>query len=390
VRTERLYYTDSYLANFEARVLETADRGCRVYLDRTAFYPTSGGQPNDLGTLAEQPVLDVIDEGERIAHVLAAPLHDDVVQGQIDWNRRYDHMQQHTGQHVLSAVFLQLFSHPTLSFHLSTDASTIELGAKEVLEAQIHAAEERANQIVREARPVNIRFENADAVQGLRKPGNRTGMLRVIEIEDLDRSACGGTHARSSSELGPIQIRKSEKIRGNVRVEFVCGMRALRRAKQDFRIVAELAKDGGVPIDRLVPHVAGLRQRLHESEKERQRMASELARREGDALHERTQPSADGLRRILLRVPAIDDAVRAKAQAFTAHGRALALIVDEQSAAILIAASSDSGFNAGTALKEALLRAGGRGGGSATLAQGKLPDRESERLVASTLGFPGH
>lgn len=385
--TDRLYYSDCYLATFEARVVDAAADGCRLYLDQTAFYPASGGQPNDLGTLGDQPVLDVIDEGERIAHVIAAPVAGDLVRGEIDWQRRYDHMQQHTGQHLLSAVLVELFSCQTLSFHLGGEVSTIELGSKELTDGQIGEAEQRANQIVREARPVSIRFEGAEAVQGLRKPSARSGTLRVIEIESLDRSACGGTHVRSTAELGPIQIRKSEKIRGHIRIEFVCGIRALRRAKQDFHIAAELARQGAVAIDRLPEHIATLRERLQEAEKEQQKTALELARREGIALHDATRPSSDGLRRIFLHVPAIDETVRAKAQAFTTRGRALALVVAGETPGILIAASSDSGMNAGAILKEILLRSGGRGGGSAGLAQGSLPDRAVVDSLAATLGF---
>ncbi len=387
VSTDRLYYADCYLGGFEARLVEAAEGGRRVYLDRTGFYPTSGGQPNDLGTLGEAAVLDVIDEGDRIAHLLAAPLAEDVVRGEVDWQRRYDHMQQHTGQHLLSAVLVELFAYQTLSFHMGGEVSTIELAAKELTDSQIEAAEQRTNQLVREARPVTIRFEEADAVAGLRKVSARTGTLRIIDIEGLDRSACGGTHVRSTAELGPIQIRKLEKIRGNVRIEFVCGIRALRRARQDFRVLTELSKQAALAIDRLPEHVAALRQRLQEAEKEHQRTAIELARREGEALHEATRPSVDGMRRILLHVPAIDEATRAKAQAFTGRGAALALTIATEVPGVLIAASSDSGIDAGAILKDVLSRAGGRGGGSATVAQGSLPDKAVENSLAAALDF---
>lgn len=387
VSTDRLYYTDCYLSVFEARVIETAEDGRRVYLDRTAFYPSSGGQPNDLGTLGDVAVLDVVDEQDRIAHVVAAPPDTDSVRGEVDWLRRYDHMQQHTGQHLLSAVLVELFAYQTLSFHMGAEMSTVELTAKELTDTQMEAAEQRANQIVREARRVNICFEEASAVEGLRKASARTGTLRVIDIEGVDRSACGGTHVRSTAEVGPIQIRKSEKIRGNVRIEFVCGTRVLRRAKQDFRILTELSRHCAVAFDRLPEHIAALRQRLQQAEKERQRIAIELARCEGKALHQAASPSKDGLRRLSLRVPAINEVARAKAQAFTACGAALALIVAADVPGVLIAASGDSGINAGAILKEVLARAGGRGGGSATLAQGSLPNHAVEHSLAAALGF---
>lgn len=384
--TTRLYYTDCYVPVFEARVVDKSEDGRRVYLDRTAFYPASGGQPHDLGFLGDTPVVEVIDEEDRIAHVLAAPIAADALEGRIDWERRYDHMQQHTGQHLLSAVFVELFAFQTVSFHLGSEVSTIELGAKDLSGLQIEKAEQRANEMVREARPVNIRFEDAQDAEGLRKPSAREGQLRIIEISDFDRSACGGTHVRSTAELGPILIRKYEKIRGNLRTEFVCGIRALRRARQDFRILAELARQAAAPIDQLPEYTISLRGRLTEAEKDRQRMALDLARTSGVALHQTTLPTPDGLRRALLRVNSIDDAVRAKVQAFTGLGKAIAIAVASEPAGILIACSPDSGFNAGSILKAALAHGGGRGGGSATLAQGSLPGRE---VLDSVMGAVG-
>jgi len=175
------------------------------------------------------------------------------VEGAVDWQRRYDHMQQHTGQHLLSAVFIELFQFPTLSFHLGSDVSTIELGTKELTDEQVQRVERRTNELVWEARPVRVSFEDAGTAQGLRKASARSGTLRVIEIADLDRSACGGTHVRSTSEVGPVQIRRSEKIRGNLRVEFVCGLRAIRSARRDFKTLAELSKQFAVPPDQLPP-----------------------------------------------------------------------------------------------------------------------------------------
>lgn len=206
--TERLYYQDSYLAAFEARVVETADEGRRVYLDRTALYPASGGQPADAGTIAGIPVLDVIDEEDRVAHLAAAAVPAGVVPCAVDWGRRFDHMQQHTGQHLLSAVLVELFGVQTLSFHLGADASTIEVGAGVLDPHRVEAAERRANELVSENRPVTVTFEDAGGAEGLRKPSGRGGVLRVVGIAGYDRSACGGTHVRSTAEIGPILIRK--------------------------------------------------------------------------------------------------------------------------------------------------------------------------------------
>ncbi|HEY6829540.1 MAG TPA: alanyl-tRNA editing protein, partial [Gemmatimonadaceae bacterium] len=219
--TNRLYYADSYRTEFSSAVAERASDGTRVYLEETAFYPTSGGQPHDVGTLGGARVIDVIDEGERIAHVLDAPLavNDDMrIPGRIDWTRRFDHMQQHTGQHLLSAVFEDLFGAKTVSVHFGPDYSTLDLDAETITRSQMVAAEARANEIVAEARPVTVSFEDAESAIGLRKASDRSGQLRIVSIAELDRSACGGTHVRSTSEIGAILLRSVERVRKTSRV----------------------------------------------------------------------------------------------------------------------------------------------------------------------------
>ncbi len=392
VSTERLYYTDSYLTAFDASIDPTfplqPGGPCRIYLTKTAFYPTSGGQPHDLGTLGGQAVLEVIDEGDRIAHLTAGPIHSSsAVTGVIDWDRRYDHMQQHTGQHLLSAVFAERLGFPTLSFHMGSEVSTIELGAPELSDSQLQEAERRANLAANEARPVRVHFENAAEAEGLRKASERSGILRIIEIEGLDRSACGGTHVRSSSETAPLLIRKAEKIRGNVRIEFVCGLRAVARARQDFRLLADLARQTASPIDKLPEHMAALRLRLSAAEKDRQKLGMELARREGGELYAATPAAADGIRRARLAVSAIDETARAQAQAFTAQPKAILILIAADSSGVLVACSADSGVNAGATLKQVLTAAGGKGGGAATLAQGNLPDPAVANALAAALGF---
>ncbi|HEY1945745.1 MAG TPA: alanyl-tRNA editing protein [Bryobacteraceae bacterium] len=389
VSTERLYYRDSYLSVFEAQICKELGDPCRIYLNRTAFYPTSGGQPHDLGTLGGQPVVEVVDEGDRIAHVTAAPLvsPSNTVAAAIDWARRYDHMQQHTGQHLLSAVFAERFGYQTLSFHMGGEVSTIELGTPELNDAQMNEVERQANLIANESRPVHIRFEDPADVAGLRKASERAGTLRVVEIEGLDRSACGGTHVRSSSETAPLQIRKVEKIRGNVRLDFVCGLRAVARAKQDFRLLSALARQSATPIDKLPEQFAALRLRLTAAEKDRQRLSMEAARREGEELYSEASLSPEGIRRAKLHVPAIDEAVRAKAQAFTAQPKAVLLVLAEDPPGVLIACSPDASLNAGAILKQVLSAAGGRGGGAATLAQGSLPNAQVGNALADALGF---
>jgi len=389
--TERLYYQDSYLREFRARVVETTGGGRRVYLDRTAFYPTSGGQPFDTGTLAGANVIEVIDEEDRIVHVLDTPLGAAVPEGeiaaQIDWPRRFDHMQQHSGQHLLSAIFEELFHIPTLSFHMGAETSTIDLGTPSLSPRQMEQVEDRCAEIVRENRPVAITFDDASSDLGLRKATERTGTLRVISIQDIDRSGCGGTHVRSTAEIGPIFLRKTEKVRGNIRLEFVCGGRALRQARADFRTLQELSRQMALPAAEAPAWVAAQIARVTALEKTNQRLASELSQREGRELWTATAPDPDGIRRVTER-GAIDDAKRARAQAFCAQGRAVFLAIAPDPPAILLASAPDSGIHAGERVKAAVTAAGGRGGGNAALAQGSLPDGADLELIARALLLP--
>ncbi len=380
--TERLYYQDCYLREFTAHVVETADAGRRVYLDRTAFYPTSGGQPFDTGTLGSANVIEVIDEEDRVAHVLDASIAPGEVAGRIDWPRRFDHMQQHSGQHLLSAVLEELFKIPTVSVHLGADVSTIDVTAPSLTTNQIDQTEDRCAEIVSQARPLAITFE--DAAAGLRKESQRAGTLRIVAIEGIDRSACGGTHVRTSAEIGPLSIRKTEKIRGNTRVEFVCGLRALRHARADFRTLQELSRQLSVPAAETPALVATHLERIKTLEKANQRLASEIAQREGRELWAATAPGADGIRRIVQRAD-IDDALRTRAQAYVMEGKAAFLAVSQSPPAILLAASADSGIHAGDRVKAAVTTAGGRGGGNQALAQGSLPAAADLDAIAVSL-----
>jgi alanyl-tRNA synthetase len=371
--TERLYYQDCYLREFSAHVVETADGGRRVYLERTAFYPTSGGQPFDLGTLAGIAVREVIDEDDRIAHLLEAPLSATEVAGVIDWDRRYDHMQQHTGQHLLSAVLEELFAICTVSFHLGSEVSTIDVEVAALSAAQLEQAEDRCVEIIAEARPVQITFEDASSDLDLRKASTRTGTLRIVSMEGVDRSACGGTHVRTAAEIGIVLTGKLEKIRGITRIEFVCGKRALRRAQADNRLVASIGRALSVPPEQTPELLAALIEKNKALEKTGQRLATELARREGQELYAAIAPRADGVR-VTIQRGSIDVAMRARAQAFVAGEKSFFLAICDQPPSLLLAASADSGIHAGERIKSAVTASGGRGGGNQQLAQGSVPD----------------
>jgi alanyl-tRNA synthetase len=389
--TDRLYYQDSYLIEFRARVVDVSPDLKRIYLDRTAFYPTSGGQPFDTGQLGGLDVVEVIDEGDRIAHILSQSLELSEVDGRIDPGRRFDHMQQHTGQHLLSAVLLEMFGAATVSFHLGAEACTIDVD-RALEPEQLRQAERRANEIVFENRPVTVAFQHSSQDLGLRKPTEREGEVRIVSIQDLDRSACGGTHVRATGEIGPILLRKLDRIRGHQRIEFLCGGRAVARARADFEALSQIARVFSAPLDDTPAMVEAQREKLQEADRTRRRLATELAQASGRALYAGAPSSSDGVRRLLRSVKSLSEESRAEAQSFAASGPAIFLAPVEAPPSILLAASPGSGVHAGDLLKASLTAAGGRGGGNATLAQGSLPSQEAldqlVRTLVSQLNFP--
>jgi alanyl-tRNA synthetase len=373
--TERLYYTDSYLRGFTARIAGYAPDGRTVYLDRTAFYPTSGGQPFDTGSIAGVAVLEVVDENERIAHKLAGVVEAGTVECVIDWPRRFDHMQQHTGQHLLSAVFAELFHLKTVSFHLGAESATIDIEGGAVEPRTILETERRANEVVFENRPVTVEFQDAAEAQGLRKPSDRGGALRIVSIDRLDRSACGGTHVRSTGEIGPILIRKLDKIRQTVRVEFLCGARAVRRARADYEALSKAAQLFSSPLDEVPAMLAAQMEAARTAEKTHRKLELDLAAYRGNELYRNTAPGADGFRRITQRSARGNlEELRALAQNFTAQPKAVFIAALDEPPSVLFAVSEDAGIDAGKALKAALAETGGRGGGNARIAQGSVPE----------------
>lgn len=383
--TDRLYYHDSFLYDFDARVLESPEREGKhaVVLDRTAFYPTSGGQVHDTGKLVledkrEVPVVEVADEDEsRIFHFTAEPLPAGImVRGHVDADRRRDHMQQHSGQHVLSAAFVRLFNMPTVSFHMGAESCTIDLETPGLSAGQVEQAERLANQIVLEDRPVTSRFVSLDQARelGVRKlPPKQTGDLRLISIADFDLTACGGTHVRSTGQIGAILLRKIEKVKQGVRVEFVCGMRAVATARKDYSTLTEAAGIYSAHIHDLPQQV---RKSLEESKtagKTQLKLLEELAE-----LHaERLLPQATGSPRLVTAVFPERDAVFIKllAQKLTAGKTDVIALLAAGAGqpALVFAQSPGQKHNMGHLLKDAMAQLGGRGGGTADMAQGGLP-----------------
>jgi alanyl-tRNA synthetase len=391
--TERLYYTDAYLAAFDAAVTGRADDGRRIYLDRTAFYPTSGGQPFDTGRLGGVAVVDVVDEGDRIAHLLAGPLAGDRVEGALDWPRRFDHMQQHTGQHLLSAVIEERFGCATVGVHFGRDGSSVDLAAPAFTHEQVVEAEARANEAVTENRAVRVTFEDAESAAGLRKPSGRQGTLRIVTIEGLDRSACGGTHVRATGEIGPIAIRKVERVKQLVRLEFLCGSRAVRRARADADLLARLAAHHSAAAEELPALLEAERAELRAAAATRRELEDAVAGYRARELYAAAAPDARGRRVAVVREAHVPvERLRAVGQAFTGLPDAVFIGIASEPPAVLLAAADGAAMDAGALLRATLERHGGRGGGNARLAQGTVKQMAVLEAVLAdllaALGFP--
>ena len=375
--TERLYYSAPYQTEFEATVVSCTPQGERfaVVLDRSAFYPTSGGQPFDEGVLGAARVLEVADgDGGTIVHTTDRGLIEgDRVRGEIDWARRFDHMQQHTGQHVLSAAFDRLHAVRTESFHLGKDASSIDL-AREVTAREVATVEAEANRVVWEDREVRIRFADEEEAKTLplRKESLRRGPLRLIEVDAFDLSACGGTHVARTGAIGVIGITSWEKFRSGSRVEFVCGARALARFRQWRDAFANTVRHLSVHPSELAAAVERLQADARTLQKTIRGQQEQLAVHEARSLVTRAERTDTRL--VLVDVLEGWDAATLKtlASAATAATPALAVALFSRStpAVVVVSAGTESQVDAAAVLKSLTMRFGGKGGGRRELAQG--------------------
>ena len=376
--TERLYYTDAYLREFDAVVLDilgTDDeaRPRAVLLDRTAFYPTSGGQPFDTGTLGDARVVDVVDRDDgAVLHVVDGAVVRGPVRARIDWPRRFEHMQQHSGQHVLSAAFQRTCGARTTSFHLGGLSSTIDL-AREVSAAEVAAAEAAANEVVWEDRAVLVRFveEHAAAALALRKEPARGGTLRIVDIEGFDLSACGGTHVARTGAVGNISIGSMERFRGGTRVEFTCGIRTLRgyRVLRDTvsaaaRLLSTAATEVPGAVERLLAEARHTRRQLKE-------LQDQLAGHEAARLAAEASPLAGAAVVIAALEPWDAGGLKAIASAIALRpGHAAVLAGGSPPVAVVVSRAADLPLDAASIVKKLIARFGGKGGGRPELAQG--------------------
>jgi alanyl-tRNA synthetase len=390
--TERLYYHDSFLYEFDAEVLDLpvsdSDSRPAVILDRTAFYPTSGGQVFDTGWILpggagnEGDRLRVVEVAERddgrIVHILEnarSIQKGSRVHGLIDVDRRRDHMEQHSGQHVLSAAFVRLFNLPTVSFHMGVESCSIDLDTRILTSTQVEAVEALANDVVMQNHAVSIRFVTQEEARGLglRKiPPVERDQLRLIEVYDFDLTACGGTHVSATGEIGCILLRKTEKTRQGWRVEFVCGKRAVAAARRDYAVLAE---SGGLLSSHIwdIPQqVRKMQEESRASRKSCEQLLEELADLHASRLLAEAPES--GRRKIIVRSFPDRDLtfIKLLAQRLTRQSAGVVafLGITSDPPALVFAQSSGQPFDMGGLMKEALTRLGGRGGGSKDMAQG--------------------
>ncbi len=394
--TDRLYYHDSFLYNFDAEVRSVVETPRpALVLDRTAFYPTSGGQIHDTGWLVsgdERLHVTEVSEAEdgRVVHYLEAPLKDvqpgTLVRGEIDAARRRDHMQQHSAQHVLSAAFVRLFNMPTVSFHMAEDYCSIDLDTPSLNKDQVESAERVANEITIENRSVEVRYVTRDEAEklGLRKlPPAERDQLRLIDIRDWDLTACGGTHVSSTGQIGAILLRKTERVRQGYRVEFVAGQRAVSIARRDFSTLTETAALFSAGIYDVPQQARKALDEIRSLRKQREQSQEELAAAQALSLLAETAESHG--RKLVVRTFSDRDLnfLKLLAQKLTRQSSpVIALLATESpQPALVFAQSAGQPHDMGALLKQTMAKLGGRGGGSKDLAQGGAP--KSDGLAAA-------
>ena len=402
--TKRLYYSDSRLLEFDARVVglsEHDDGQIAVTLDRTAFYPTGGGQPTDTGRLGDARVVDCVDvEDIGVLHVIQGPVPEigETIHGRVDWLRRLDHIQQHTGQHILSAALVRLFGAPTRSFRVLEHECEIDVALDSPTDERIKQAVDLANEIVWESRSIKIRQVTSEeaAALPLRKEPARQGELRLIEIDDFDLTPCGGTHAKSTGEVGVLAVRSWERAKGLTRIQFMAGIRVLADYRKANRAALEVAalfstrrEDSPALVARLIEENKRLARRARELGEIACRVeAEELLKQPSDG----TGSGSDVLPaspRVIARVFDDHDADSLKhlALALIAHPNTVVLLGsrDGATARLVFARSSDATGDMNTLMRKASEKIDGRGGGKADIAQGggKNVEKLSEAIEAA-------
>jgi alanyl-tRNA synthetase len=361
--TERLYYLDPYLKEFTARVVRTTGKG--VVLDRTAFFPTGGGQPCDLGTLNGVEVTDVVEDGRDVIHAIASPLEGEV-RGVIDWDRRRDHMQQHHGQHLLSEAFVRVSKAQTSSFHLGRQGCSIDLD-QAIAPVDVERAETLTNMVIYENRPVQIGFFGPEEARSLpmRKPPPAEDRIRVVTVNEYDCQACCGTHPRTTGEVGVVCVTGVERQKGSTRVHFVCGYRALSEARENARVIKALGQKLSAGRDGLEKAVDRIQTDFAETRRQLSAADRKLAELLGKEL------SARG--RLVVEVfegKGIEYLRSVATAVVTTPGRVAILGGTGETSSVVVARSQDLTLDLRPIFKDVLAPIQGKGGGSAHFVQG--------------------
>jgi alanyl-tRNA synthetase len=375
-----LYYSDPYLRSFDTKVVDKRDVDGQpgVVLAETAFYPTSGGQPHDTGHLDDVRVTDVlVDEDGEVVHVVSRALGLGPVHGEIDWERRFDHMQQHTGQHILSQAFIETWGAETVGFHLGEEASTIDLDRAPLEADEVAAAERAANRVVMEDRPIRARFvAEAELLRlPLRKVPVVEGPIRIVEVDSYDWSPCGGTHVATAGQVGLVKVARVERRKDVSRVHFLCGWRALADYRHKQEVVQSLTAHLTTSEDELLASVERV-------EEEAKQLYKDLGAAQ-EALLDlevvewlRGAETVGGQRVVRLAFEERDAAVlREAARRLTQQGGVVALLATQRpQPQFVFAAAEDVDAHMGNLVRAATGAVGGRGGGRPSYAQGGAPE----------------
>jgi len=382
--TERIYYQDCYRSRFDGVLKGWSEDGAAI-LDRTAFYPSSGGQDPDMGWLGGVRVVSVEEHAGVVWHRLESPMDAALqagatVEGQIDWPRRFDLMQHHTGQHLVSAVAHAQFGWETASVHLGAQRATVEFAVESATPEQLEALEQLTNEAIAENHPVGIRIVEEGEPVALRKATARSGPLRVVSIGDIDHSACGGTHVRSTAEIGAFLIVGTERVRKQLRVEFACGGRAMAQARQQRDLLRASAAVWNCRPDQLPEILAQQKEDSARLNKLWKGASKELQERRGRSARLALALPEEGLGPVVaLRwiSEAPGDDVRAFANGFCSIDASVLLQVHRESGAFLVASAAQGGCDAGAWLKQHAAALQAKGGGNALQANGRLANAEA-------------
>ncbi|HPA53686.1 MAG TPA: DHHA1 domain-containing protein [Bacillota bacterium] len=375
MRTERLYNDDPYLTEFRAEVIETLTYGDKygIVLDRTAFYPAGGGQPWDTGYLNDEKVTEVIEKDGKLLHIVDNILLSTEVKGSVDWARRFDFMQQHTGQHILSACFEKLLNGSTDSFHMGKDIVSIEINIDSFSIDDAERIENMANDIIYSNLPVIARIVSGEELNSLplRKMPKVTENIRIVEVKETDYSPCGGTHVRTTGEVGMIKIKNWEKCKGGIKFAFVCGNRALKDYGLYNSIIRALCEKLSARDSEIVEAVDKLLFDLRNTEKQLSASTQELIRIEADNTIKEC-PVVSGIRLIsrVLDNRSIND-VKLLAQYLTKVPGTVALLAcKNENAQVIFSRSEDVNMDMNALFKAVLPIIDGKGGGNSRTAQG--------------------